>query len=388
MRDVAVIGIGTHRYGEWWDKSLRALFMEAALKAIADAGVDHVDSMYVGCMSSGLFVEQEHLAGLLADELGMGPIPSARVESACASGGLAVRSGFIEVASGLSDIVLASGVEKMTDVTGDAATAALAAAADQEYEAFHGITFPGLYAMIACAHMEKYGTTAEQLAAVAVKNHDNGALNPLAHFRNRITAEAVLNSMMVADPLHIFDCSPVSDGAAAIVLCPFEMAKGISPDRPIVRITGTGAATDTFALYRRKDLTHLAAVEQSGKAALEMANRTPADVDLAEVHDCFTISEICVIEELGLVERGSGGDAAASGLTALGGKIPVNPSGGLKAKGHPVGATGVGQICEAVRQLRGDAGERQVEGARVALTQNMGGSGGSSVAHVLETNGN
>ena len=383
MREVAVIGVGMHRFGELWTKSLRDLFLEAALGAIEDAGADHVDSMYIGCMSGGLFVEQEHLASLLADCLGMGPIPATRVESACASGGLAMRSAFIEVASGMSDIVLAAGVEKMTDVNGDAATAALAAAADQEYESFHGVTFPGLYAMIARAHMERYGTTPEQLAAVAVKNHENGTLNPLAHFRNRITVEAVLHSMMVADPLHVLDCSPISDGAAAAVLCPLETAKKISR-RPIVRIAGVGSATDTLALYRRKDLTRLAAVERSGRAALEMAKKTLEDIDVAEVHDCFTISEICVIEELGLVERGKGGDAAASGLTARGGRMPVNTSGGLKAKGHPVGATGVAQIHELVQQLRGDAGERQVEGARIGLAQNMGGSGGSSVVHVLE----
>ncbi|MGO8702358.1 MAG: thiolase domain-containing protein [Candidatus Brocadiia bacterium] len=383
MRDVAIIGIGMTRFGELWEKSLRDLMVEAGLAAIADAGVDRVDSMYVGCMSSGLFAEQEHLASLASDFLGLGPIPATRVESACASGGLAVRSAFIEVASGLSDVVLAIGVEKMTDVAGDACTAALATAADQDYEAFHGVTFPGLYAMIARAHMERYGTTGEQLAAVAVKNHANGALNPLAQFRNRITVEDVLDSMMVADPLHILDCSPVTDGAAAAILCPLEMAKKIAKKAP-VRIAGIGHATDSLALYRRADLTRLPAVERSGQIALKMAKRTPADIQLAEVHDCFTIAEVCAIEELGFVPRGQGGDAARSGLTARDGRSPVNTSGGLKSKGHPVGATGVAQINEVVTQLRGEAGERQVRNARIGLTQNMGGSGGSSVVHVLE----
>ncbi len=383
MRDVAIIGIGMTRFGELWEKSLRDLMVEAGLAAIADAGVDRVDSMYVGCMSSGLFAEQEHLASLASDFLGLGPIPATRVESACASGGLAVRSAFIEVASGLSDIVLAIGVEKMTDVAGDACTAALATAADQDYEAFHGVTFPGLYAMIARAHMERYGTTGEQLAAVAVKNHANGALNPLAQFRNRITVEDVLDSMMVADPLHILDCSPVTDGAAAAILCPLEMAKKIAKKAP-VRIAGIGHATDSLALYRRADLTRLPAVERSGQIALKMAKRKPADIQLAEVHDCFTIAEVCAIEELGFVPRGQGGDAARSGLTARDGRSPVNTSGGLKSKGHPVGATGVAQINEVVTQLRGEAGERQVRNARIGLTQNMGGSGGSSVVHVLE----
>jgi acetyl-CoA C-acetyltransferase len=383
MRDVAIIGIGMTRFGELWEISLRDLMVEACLKAIADAGVDHVDSMYVGCMSSGLFVEQEHLASLASDFLGLGPIPATRVESACASGGLAVRSAFIEVASGLSDIVLAMGVEKMTDLAGDACTAALATAADQDYESFHGVTFPGLYAMIARAHMERYGTTSEQLAATAVKNHANGALNPLAQFRNRITIADVLDSIMVADPLHILDCSPVSDGAAAAILCPLDLAKKIAKKAP-VRIAGVGHATDSLALYRRADLTRLPAVERSAQIALQMAKRKPADLHLAEVHDCFTIAEVCVIEELSLVPRGQGGDAARSGLTARDGRSPVNTSGGLKSKGHPVGATGVAQIHEVVTQLRGEAGERQVRNARIGLTQNMGGSGGSSVVHVLE----
>ena len=384
MRDVAIIGIGMTRFGELWEKSLRDLMVEAGLQAIADAGVDHVDSMYVGCMSSGLFVEQEHLASLASDVLGLGPIPATRVESACASGGLAVRSAFIEVASGLSEVVLAMGVEKMTDLAGDACTAALATAADQDYESFHGVTFPGLYAMIARAHMERYGTTSEQLAATAVKNHANGALNPLAQFRNRITVGDVLDSMMVADPLHVLDCSPVSDGAAAAVLCPLERAKKIAKKAP-VRIAGVGHATDSLALYRRADLTRLPAVERSAQIALRMAKRKPSDIHLAEVHDCFTIAEVCAIEELGFVPRGQGGDAARSGLTARDGRSPVNTSGGLKSKGHPVGATGVAQIHEVVTQLRGEAGERQVRNARIGLTQNMGGSGGSSVVHVLES---
>ena len=384
MRDVAVIGIGMIRFGELWDKSLRDMFMEASLKAIEDAGVDHLDSMVVGCMSSGLFVEQEHLSSLFADTLGMGPLPATRVESACASGASAMRAGFAEVASGLSDIVLVAGVEKMTDVSGDVATAALAAAADQEYEAFHGVTFPGLYAMIARAHMQRHKTTSEQLAAVAVKNHANGALNPLAQFRRPIDVDAVLNSIMVADPLHIFDCSPISDGAAAAILCPLDRAKDFCKKKPAAKIIGVGAATDSIAVYRRKDLTRLSAVECSAQRALAMAKKTIEDVDLTEVHDCFTIAEVCAIEELGLVERGKAGEATVAGRTARDGDIPVNTSGGLKSKGHPVGATGLAQVFEIVTQLRGDAGERQVADARIGLAQNMGGSGGSSIVHILE----
>ncbi len=382
MRDVAVIGVGMTKWGELWEKSLRAIFVETALLALDDAGVDRIDSMYVGCMSSGLFVGQEHIASLLADYLAQTPIPSARVESACASGGLALRQGFIEVASGMSDVVLVGGVEKMTDVSGHEATYALGTAADQEYEGYHGMTFPGLYALIARAHMEKYGTTREQLAMVAVKNHDNGSKNPLAQFPFKITVDSVLNSVMVADPLRILDCSPITDGAAAVILCPAEMAW--KKKKPVVKIIGTGHATDTIALSQRKDITWLEATYQAGKQAYSMANKKPGDIDLVEVHDCFTIAEICVIEALGFVGKGKGGQAVEKGLTSLKGKIPVNTSGGLKAKGHPVGATGVAQVVEIVKQLRGEAGERQVKGARIGMTQNMGGSGGSTLVHIFE----
>ena len=383
MRDVAILGVGLTKCGELWEQSLRDLYVEAALKAIRDAGVDHVDSMVVGCMSSGLFVGQEHLAPLMSDYLGQCPIPSTRVESACASGGVAMRAGWMEVASGASDIVLVGGVEKMTDVGGDEATYALATAADQEWEGFSGITFPGLYAMMAVAHMERYGTTREQMAAVAVKNHDNGSKNPNAQFPMKITIEAVLNSVKVADPLNILDCSPITDGAAAVILCPAEMAKKLSKKAP-VKILGIGHATDTIALHARKSFAELASAERAANIAYEAAGRKPADIDVAEVHDCFTIAEIMATEAVGFFPKGKGGPAAAAGDTAIGGKIPVNPSGGLKSKGHPVGATGVAQVVEIVEQLRGDSGERQVKGARTGLTQNMGGTGASSVVHILE----
>ncbi len=382
MRDVAILGVGMTKWGELWDKSLRTIFTETALLAIADAGVDRIDAMVVGCMSSGLFAGQEHLASLLADYLGRTPVPAARVESACSSGGAALRQGFIEVASGLSDIVLVGGVEKMTDVTGCEATYALGTAADQEYEGYHGLTFPGLYAMMAVAHMHRYGTTREQLAMVAVKNHDNGSRNPLAQFPFKVTVEGVLNSVLVADPLHILDCSPITDGAAAVVLCPADMARKMK--KPVVRIAGSGQATDTIALSSRKDLTWLESTRIAAQKALAMAGRKVDEIDLFEVHDCFTIAEIMVTEALGLVERGRGGKAVEEGLTARDGRFPVNPSGGLKAKGHPVGATGVAQAVEIVKQLRGDAGDRQVKGARRGLAQNMGGTGGSSVVHVFE----
>ncbi|MEE8376793.1 MAG: thiolase domain-containing protein [Candidatus Aminicenantaceae bacterium] len=382
MRDVAVIGVGMNKWGELWNSSHRDIFVESALLALDDAGVDHVDSMYIGCMSSGLFVGQEHIASMLADYLGQAPIPSTRVESACASGGLALRQGFIDVASGMNDMVLVGGVEKMTDVGGNEATYVLGTAADQEYEGYHGITFPGLYALMARAHMEKYGTTREQLAMVSVKNHKNGAKNPLAQFPFEISVDDVLCSVMVADPLRILDCSPITDGAAALILCPVEKAKELG--KPIIKIIGTGHATDTIALAQRKDITWLEATYLAAQQAYAMSGKKPEDIDVLEVHDCFTIAEICVTEAVGYFEKGKGGEAVEKGLTAVEGEKPVNVSGGLKSKGHPVGATGVAQAIEIVKQLRGEAGERQIEKARIGMTQNMGGSGASTLVHVFE----
>jgi acetyl-CoA C-acetyltransferase len=384
MRDVAILGVGLNKkWGELWGLSLRDIFVEAALNALDDAGVDRIDSMYVGCMTGGMFVAQEHLGSMMADYLGMNPVAATRVESACSSGGAAFRQAFIEVASGMSDIVLAGGVEKMTDVSGDEATHALAAASDMEYEAYQGITFPGLYALMARAHMHQYGTTREQLAHVAIKNHRHGARNPVAQYPFEITMEDVLGSVLVADPLRILDCSPITDGAAAAILCPLETARTLSKKRP-VKILASAQASSTIALHSRKDLACLESTAAAAEKAYKMAGKGPKDLHVVEVHDCFTIAEIMVLEALGLVEKGKGGQAAESGMTALGGKIPVNTSGGLKAKGHPVGATGVAQIVEIVRQLRGESGARQVKDARVGLTQNMGGTGGSSVIHIFE----
>ncbi len=382
MRDVAVIGVGMTKWGELWEKSLRDIFVESALEAVKDAGVDRIDSMYVGCMTSGLFVGQEHLGSLLADYLGMGPIPSLRVETACASGAAAFKQAVIEVGSGVSDIVLAGGVEKMTDIGGDGATFALSTAADAEYEVYSGVTFPGLYAMMAVAHMDAYGTTREQLAAVSVKNHANGAKNPHAQYPFELTVERVLNSVMISDPLTILDCSPITDGAAAVIVCPLDMAKGLTKNKPI-KVLASTHATDTIALHSREDIAWLGAVAKAGELAYKQAGLSPSDMDLVEVHDCFTIAEVCTIEALGFFERGKGGASAESGESAIGGRIPVNASGGLKSKGHPVGATGIAQIVEVTKQLRGEADKRQVKGAKIGMTQNMGGTGGSCVVHIF-----
>jgi acetyl-CoA C-acetyltransferase len=379
MREVAIVGAGMTRFGELWESSIRDLFTEAALGALDSAGTDHVDAIYVGNMSGGRFVDQEHLGPLLAGAIGMSGVPAVRVESACASGGAALRVAFHEVASGASDVVLAAGVEKMTDNLD--VTEILATAADQELEAYHGATFPALYAMIARAHMAAYGTTEEDLARVSVKNHRHGALNPKAQFGREVTVEQVMASSIVAEPLRLLHCSPVSDGAAAVIVCPLEDAAKYT-DRP-VRILASAMATAPMALADRADPADLEAVRLAAERAYAMAEIGPGDVDLAEVHDCFSIAEICCLESLGLVEKGHGGEAARSGMTALGGRIPVNTSGGLKSKGHPVGATGIAQAIEIFEQLRDEGGKRQVENARIGLTQNMGGSGASSVVHIF-----
>lgn len=380
MRDVAIIGAGMTKFGELWSQSIRDMFAEAALKALENAGVDKIDSLYVGAMSSGLYVYQEHLSSLMADYIGQRGAAGARVESACASGGTALRSAFMEVASGMSDIVLAGGVEKMWDA--DDGSFILATASDQEYEAFHGVTFPGLYAMIARAYMDRYGLTRDELAQVPVKNHKHAVNNPNAQYPYELSLDGVLKSSMVADPLRLMDCSPITDGAAAVIVCPLDMAKQFT-DKPI-KIKGVGAATGPIALHDHQDLTRLDAVKLSADRAYKMAGVSASDIDFAEVHDCFSIAEIVVAEELGFFEYGKGGKAIAEGQATYGGKVVINTSGGLKAKGHPVGATGIAQIVEAVEQLKGEAGKRQVKNAKLGMTQNMGGSGGSSVVHILE----
>jgi acetyl-CoA C-acetyltransferase len=383
MRDVAVIGVGMQKWGELWEKSSRDIFVESALMAMDDAGVDTLDSFYVGSMSPGIFAAQEHLESVMADYLGQVPVSGTRVESACASGGLAFRLGWMEVASGISDIVLAGGVEKMTDVSGGEATYALATAADMTWEGIGGVTFPGLYAMMAVAHMHKYGTKREHLAQVAVKNHDNGSKNPRAQFPMKITVDQVINSVKVADPLNILDCSPITDGAAAVIMVPADRVKEFTK-KPTARIVGSGHATNTIALHSREDIAAIDVARVAGERAYKMAGMGPGDIHFAEVHDCFTIAELLIMEALGFCEKGKSGPMVEAGETRIGGKIPINASGGLKSKGHPVGATGIAQIVEMVEQFRGEAGERQVKDARVGLAQNMGGSGGSCTVHILE----
>ena len=325
MRDVAIIGVSQTKFGELWDSSFRDLIAEAGVKAVMDAEVegDDIEAMYVGNMSSGLFVDQEHIAALISDHMGLNPIPTTRVEAACASGGLALRQGIMAVASGFHDVVISAGVEKMTDVVD--ATPAIATASDQEWEAQQGATFPSLYAMIAKRHMYEYGTTREQLAQFSVVNHKNAKNNPNAQFPFEISVDKVINSTVVADPLTLLDCSPVSDGAAAVVMVPAEDAKKYT-DTPIY-VRASAQASGTIALHNRKDLTTIDSTRVASRKAYEMAGVTTKDIDLAEVHDCFSINGLLAVEDLGFAEKGKGGIAIEEGQTEIDGDFPINPSG-------------------------------------------------------------
>jgi acetyl-CoA C-acetyltransferase len=385
MRRVAIIGVGDTEFGELWDYSFRDLGIQAGLTAVADANItaDKIDALYVGNMSAGRFIEQEHIGALIADYSGLARdhIPATRVEAAGASGGLALRQGFLAVASGLHDIVVVGGAEKMTDVSDVESAVIQSSAVDQEWETVLGATFPALHALIAKRHMHEYGTTREQLADVAVKNHKNGSLNPKAQFQREITRETVMSSPLVSSPLRVFDCAPSSDGAAAVVLCPLDSAKKYT-EIPI-EIVGSGQASDSLSLHDRKDICTMEATKVAARRAFEMAKLTQKDVDVAEVHDNFTISEILAIEDLGFFKKGEGGKATEAGLTALSAEIAVNTSGGLKARGDPIGATGLAQAVEIVAQLRGKADKRQVKDAVVGLTHNVGGTGATVVVHLF-----
>lgn len=381
MRDVAIVGVSQTKFGELWEKSFRDLVVEAGIDAIRDANMngEDIDAMYIGNMTGGLFVGQEHIGSLIAEHSGLTPIPATRVEAACASGGLALRQAIMAVASGYYDRVMAAGVEKMTDVVD--ATPAIAAAADREWEAQQGVTFPSLYAMMAKRHMYEYGTTREQIAGFAVLGHKNGALNPKAQFQREISVDAVLNSTKVASPLNILDCSPVSDGAAAIIVCPADEAHKYT-DTPIY-IRASTQASATISLHNRKSLTTIPSTIFAAKKAYDMANLTPKDMNMAEVHDCFSINGLIAIEDLGFFEKGKGGQAIEDGLIERDGDIAVNPSGGLKARGHPLGATGIAQAAEITWQLRQEAGKRQVSDATSGITLNIGGTGGTAAIHIL-----
>ena len=376
---VYIAGASTTKFGELWAISPRRLAGEAVGGALKDAGIGirRVDALFVGNMLSGMLGGQEHLGAFFAEELGI-TAPAFKIEGACASGGLALHNAVNSVLSGQYDTVVVLGVEKMTDHKPEDVAIALMGAGSEE-ERVSGVTFPGLYAILARAHMREYGTTREQLAAVAVKNHYHASLNPNAQFHTTVTIEQVVRSSRIADPLRLLDCSPISDGASALVVTNKKSAHGIA-------VAASTVATDSLGLAQRKSLIQLAATRQAGKRAYASASITPNDVDVAELHDCFTIAEILAMEDLGFFPKGKAAGAIAAGETRLGasGHLVVNPSGGLKGCGHPVGATGVKQIVELVDQLRGRAGARQIKGAKIGLAHNVGGSGATAVVHILK----
>jgi acetyl-CoA C-acetyltransferase len=392
MRDVAIVGVGMIPFGRRDEDSLMDMLARAGLKALDDAslGDKGVDAIYVANMGGGILQHQTAIASGLADRLSLLPAAAETVENGPASGASAVKNGLLAVASGYYDTVLVVGGEKMRDVTGWKATDFVATLCHPEVEYPYGITLPGMAGMFTRLYMEKYGITREHLAAVAIKNQKMGALNPYAHVELSITREGILdspdsvvNNPPVADPLRLYDACPVSDGAAAVVLLPLEMLK--SPPKPPVVIAGFGQATDTHTLQERDDPTDLKAVTLAVQQAYEQAKVKPSAIDLAELHDAFTILEIAESEHAGFFKKGEGGKAAVEGKTQLGGQIPINVSGGLKARGHPTGATGVAQVVEIVWQLRHEVGkDRQVKNAKTGLTVNFGGFGNNVVAMVLK----
>lgn len=386
MRSVSVIGIGETKMGKLVGKSLRDMISEAGNKAIDDAGIEkeRIQALYLGNFNSSYWCTQSHMGPMAAETLGIQDVPTLRTEGACASGSLAFRQGLMAIASGLYDVVLVGGVEKMTHQSTETVTTGLASAADYEYEVNMGATFPSLFAMIANRYFHEYGNVRNEMAMAAVQNHNNALLNPHAQMQKAITVEKVLNGFPVAHPLTVFDCSLISDGSVFVVLAATEIAEKISKKR-VVEVIGTGHAGDSLTLHGKKSMTSLNATLLSAKEAYNMAGIKASNVDFAEVHDCFTITQIINTEDLGFFEKGKGGWAVAEGKTALDGQIPINTSGGLKAKGHPIGATGLSQIYEVVTQLRGDAGERQIKkDVNIGLTHNLGGSAATCVINIFK----
>jgi len=382
----SIISAGLSKFGKLEGLYAREIFADAAKEAFdncpkLDPKKD-IQALYVGHMGES-YEHQGHTGATIADWAGLGHVAATRTEAACASSGAALRAAICAVRSGLSDVVMVGGVEKMTHRTTSEVTEYLAMASDYPFEQWHGITFPGLYALMATAHMHAYGTTERQLAMLAVKNHYHGSLNPKAQMQKEITLETALSSRMVAWPLKLYDCSLVTDGASCLILTTPELAKKYT-DTP-VHIVGSGQASDTIGLYERKTLTSLEAAKVAAKQAYEMAELKPENIDVAEVHDCFTIAEIIAYEDLGFCKAGDGGKLAENGETKLGSRIPVNTSGGLKAKGHPVGATGTGQAYEIYLQLTGRADKRQVKDASIGLTHNVGGSGATAAVHIYRS---
>jgi len=379
MRDVIIIGIGQTPVGEHWEKSLRHLAHDAIMAAMADARIEHADALYVGNMLSGELTGQEHLGALIADFVGLRGIEALKVEAACGSGAAAVRVGVMAVASGLHDVVIACGVEKMTDTSAAVTTSGLATAADQEYEVSQGISFVGLNALLMRRYMYEYGVRKEEFAGFTVNAHRNAAHNPYAMFQSPITAETYVKAGMIADPINLMDSSPVCDGAACVVLAPAELLGG----RAKARVLASAVAIDCLAVHDRRDPLVLDAAVASTQKAYAQARVTPADISVFELHDAFSIMSALSLEAAGFAPRGQGARMATDGEIGIRGRVPISTMGGLKARGHPVGATGVYQIVEVVQQLMGQAGQNQVPGASIGMAQNIGGSGATVITHIL-----
>ncbi|KOA18277.1 putative acetyl-CoA acyltransferase [Clostridium homopropionicum DSM 5847] len=387
MRSVSVIGIGETKFGKLDSYSLKDLVVEAGNKAIEDCGIDKntIEALYMSNFNGSYWSTQSHIGPLASEALGLGNIPTLRTEGACASGTLAFRTAWMAVAAGIYDVVLVGGAEKMTHQTTPIITTGLASAADYENEVKVGATFPSLFAMMAQRYFYEYGNVREAMAMCAVQNHDNAYLNPDAQMKKKITVDMVKSGFPVADPLTVFDCSLVSDGAVFIVIAATDVAKQIlKTKKRIIEVIGSGHAGDVISLSGKKSITTLGATVKAAEEAYKMANIKPTDVNFAEVHDCFTITQILNVEDLGFFEKGKGGNAVLEGLIARDGKLPINVSGGLKAKGHPIGATGLSMIYEVVTQMRGEAGERQLKNTDIGLTHNLGGSAGTCVINIFK----
>ena len=388
MRDVSIIGIGQTKVAEHWGRSLRHLAGDAILAAMKDAGLEPraVEALYVGNMLSGVLTGQEHLGALIADFVGLRGVEAVKVEAACGSGAAALRLGYGMVAGGLHDFVVVCGVEKMTDSVTAETTAGLVMAADADYESIHGLSFVAINALLMRRYMHEYGVRHEDFAPFTVNAHRNAVGNPNAMYRRAVTAEQFKRARMIADPINLMDSSGIGDGAAAVVLCPTSMARDFGNGRT-VHIRASALATDAVALHDRRDPLWLAAAEASAFKAYQQAGIGPRSIDLFELHDAFTIMSALSLEAAGFAERGKGVWLAREGEIRREGRIPICTMGGLKARGHPVGATGLYQVVEVAQQLRGEAGENQIPNARLGMAQNIGGSGATVITHILESAG-
>ncbi len=379
MRKVAILGIGQTKIGEHWEKSLREIGGDAAFAAMRDAGVEKVDSLFVGNMLSPIVSGQNQLGTFFADWIGLWKQEAVKIEAACGSGAAAFRAALMAVASGDIESALVVGVEKMTDKAGRDVTAALATAADADYEVDQGISFVGINALVMRRYMHEFGWKHEDFAQFSINSHANAMHNPYARLHEKVTVEKFEKSSMISTPINLLDASPIGDGAAAIVIVPAEKVMR----QPRIIVAASAAATDTIAVHSRKDPMFLQAAYQSSKRAYEMAGITPADIDVFELHDAFSIMAALSLEASGFAERGQGVRLALDNEISIQGRVPVCTRGGLKARGHPVGATGVYQLVEVVQQLRGECGKTQVDGARIGMAQNIGGSGATILTHIL-----